>query len=730
MKHRYRKNKGMNYIEIILVISLLMILVAFGAPSLEKGKRQASTKAAAMTFVEDLRAARQRAIDKQIPVAVVIPSKDINDVERAHAVGYYIVEGQNQPIITKSVNWKEKYPSSYVFMGFWDVENDITTTAQPKPHANDFRIDIQKWGGSLKDRRDYVFLFTPRGTVKTNGLPNFDKNFHIVVTRGIKYTWSTPSTADAMEIALKTGKIKEEGTQTAFENPTRFGEVDKAWMSSYTITVTPLGDVSMDTRLLKWTGTFETGDPPGNLMANAAIPPEVSEPPENTNPVIKEVEILPHLNPLNKEPTGVTVQGTCTVKSHNTLVVKAEDTDGDDLSVTFTCSKDGSTLTAPDSGWGFSSPETKNIPMQRRTLEENTASTDPPDWFVLEPNEDVNTHVLSADWTPPPDSISPHRYQIDILVEDNRGGKATDSIVIEILSREIIAFISIRDGGDYEIYRANSDGSDERRLTKSAKRDTGPDISPDGQKIVFTSQRDHDNWDIFVMNIDGTECKNLTKDGSHTIGRPHWSPNGTEIAYYSSEGGGNTIYIMDADGNNKVRVGSTSVNESSCKWRPVGEEALAFQSGNPDGQVTVVEIKRNSDGSIDEVATQNSRKILTDTSHATNGLPKNTMRWNRQGNKIFFINNSESNSDSEIAYINYTYGSTTKENVHELTNTQQVERSFCFSPDGTKILASAAYNNTPPTNIYLIELNSTGTGVKSYEKFLSDGNYGPSWSPF
>src|SRR5690606_6189283 len=43
---------------------------------------------------------------------------------------------------------------------------------------------------------------------------------------------------------------------------------------------------------------------------------------------------------------------------------------------------------------------------------------------------------------------------------------------------------------DYDIYTANADGSDLRKLTDSPGYDAEATISPDGSKIVFTSLRD------------------------------------------------------------------------------------------------------------------------------------------------------------------------------------------------------------------------------------------------
>ncbi len=82
---------------------------------------------------------------------------------------------------------------------------------------------------------------------------------------------------------------------------------------------------------------------------------------------------------------------------------------------------------------------------------------------------------------------------------------------------------------DFDIYTANADGSDLRRLTHAPGYNAEAVVSPDGQTVVFTSTRDGD-LDIYTMRIDGTHVRRLT----HTLGYdggPWWSHDGKKIVY-------------------------------------------------------------------------------------------------------------------------------------------------------------------------------------------------------
>jgi Tol biopolymer transport system component len=61
----------------------------------------------------------------------------------------------------------------------------------------------------------------------------------------------------------------------------------------------------------------------------------------------------------------------------------------------------------------------------------------------------------------------------------------------------------------YELFSANLDGSDLRRLTDHWGYDAEAAVSPDGRTIVFTSLR-HGDLDLYLMNADGTGVRRLT----------------------------------------------------------------------------------------------------------------------------------------------------------------------------------------------------------------------------
>ena len=110
-----------------------------------------------------------------------------------------------------------------------------------------------------------------------------------------------------------------------------------------------------------------------------------------------------------------------------------------------------------------------------------------------------------------------------------------------------IAF-SENDDGDYEIFVADSDGSDPVQLTHNDVADWEPAWSPDGSMIVFSHESaDANEADLYLINSDGTDEHSLTNTDGGYDSEPAWSPDGTLIAFSRSDAG-EGLYVVPPDG--------------------------------------------------------------------------------------------------------------------------------------------------------------------------------------
>ncbi len=136
-----------------------------------------------------------------------------------------------------------------------------------------------------------------------------------------------------------------------------------------------------------------------------------------------------------------------------------------------------------------------------------------------------------------------------------------------------LAYVSYRSGYPNIVIRGEDGliiGSTQFKNTTSS-----PAIGPDG-RIAFASSKDGDAMEIYVANGDGSNAKKLTRTRKGVNISPRWNPKtGREIAFISDRGGSPRIYVMDADGGNERPLLSLGGNMDSPSWSPDGR-FLAF----------------------------------------------------------------------------------------------------------------------------------------------------------
>src|SRR5947209_617693 len=100
-----------------------------------------------------------------------------------------------------------------------------------------------------------------------------------------------------------------------------------------------------------------------------------------------------------------------------------------------------------------------------------------------------------------------------------------------------------------DIFEANPDGTELKRLTDSPGYDAEGSYSPDGKQIVFCSQRTGD-LQLWVMSADGSNPRPLTTAKGCYNGGPFFSPDGKRVIFRSDrkEKDRLQIYIVNADG--------------------------------------------------------------------------------------------------------------------------------------------------------------------------------------
>ena len=125
-----------------------------------------------------------------------------------------------------------------------------------------------------------------------------------------------------------------------------------------------------------------------------------------------------------------------------------------------------------------------------------------------------------------------------------------------------IAFVSQRSGSP-QIYTMSSDGTDVQRITDEGGDAENPAYSPDGKMIAFAWQKSDSKsgFDIFLYDITSQKFTQLTANAGADE-RPTWAPDGKHIAFQSNRSGSNQIYSMTLDGKKVLQLTNTrGINE-------------------------------------------------------------------------------------------------------------------------------------------------------------------------
>ena len=174
-----------------------------------------------------------------------------------------------------------------------------------------------------------------------------------------------------------------------------------------------------------------------------------------------------------------------------------------------------------------------------------------------------------------------HDYNPRLTRITSDSGLATDPAISP--DGKLIAYASDRyDGKRLDIWvQQLAPGGRVARLTSNDADEHQPSFSPDGSRIVYRSEQD--GGGIYVVPALGGEPVRIVEHGND----PHYSPDGTSIAYWAGRSVGSAIgaasvprglYIVRATGGEPVEVQSDLRETGQPVWSPDGNHLLVYGS--------------------------------------------------------------------------------------------------------------------------------------------------------
>jgi TolB protein len=275
------------------------------------------------------------------------------------------------------------------------------------------------------------------------------------------------------------------------------------------------------------------------------------------------------------------------------------------------------------------------------------------------------------------------------------------------VARTKLAFVSDRNGVALggtvenrqvkEIYVADYDGANQRRVTVSRQLNITPSWSPDARSLAYTTYRP--NPDIFVSLIYQGVLQNPTKSvGTNYL--PVFSPNGKQIAFMSGRDGNPEVYVMNVDGSNVRRLTNHPAEDGSPTWSPSGSQ-IAFTSGRT-GRPQIY-IMNAADGSGLQRVTLNESEADRPT-------------WSPAPfNEIAFAARTGPGYDIKILEVSTGI-------IKQLTHGEGSNESPAFAPGGRHL----AFSSTRGGRTQIYTIGRDGRGLRQVTR--EGNNQMPAWS--
>jgi Tol biopolymer transport system component len=168
--------------------------------------------------------------------------------------------------------------------------------------------------------------------------------------------------------------------------------------------------------------------------------------------------------------------------------------------------------------------------------------------------------------------------------------------------------------GSWDVWSANSDGSQPKQLTTDTGTEGMPRVSPDGRTIVFVSDRTGE-FEVWACDVDGSNQRQITKGGGFD---PRFVSNSRTIVYRALEGTRIVAFRTTIDGGTPARLFA-----DASKLPPNFE----FHEASPDGRWAV--------GHYTDVDARGLRTAVVpvDGGEAPRKLPftSESVAWSRDG---------------------------------------------------------------------------------------------------
>ena len=295
------------------------------------------------------------------------------------------------------------------------------------------------------------------------------------------------------------------------------------------------------------------------------------------------------------------------------------------------------------------------------------------------------------------------RLRVDLRAPRRLPHKFADEIVLSLTGVPGVASTRIclsgKVSGAKEIYLADYDGANAKRLTEFGAITIQPHFSPDGAKIVFLSYKDRYPF-LYILDVATGQTRPFSKQVGLNAA-PAWSPDGNVLALVLSKDANPEIYLQNADGAQLRRVTNNKWVDMSPTFDPSGRK-IAFVSDQAGAeQICVMGI----DGT-------NPQRLSFQGGRAYDPA------WSPDGKYIAYV--VDKAGDGLEIYAMDADG----KNPRRLTDSHGGNESPSWSPDSRHLMFASTRSGQ--SELWTVTLE---TGDERRVPNLEMSCYSPSWGP-
>lgn len=239
-----------------------------------------------------------------------------------------------------------------------------------------------------------------------------------------------------------------------------------------------------------------------------------------------------------------------------------------------------------------------------------------------------------------------------------------------------------------------------------------PQISPDGNTIIYQRQQydvktDRGYSNLWTISFTGEHHQALTS-GKNSYGNVRWSPDGSKIAYTSTEEGSNQIFIRWMDSGETTSLTNLDKSPGSVQWSPDGSMILFTKQIEAD-KPTIGSFPGPPEGAeweapakvIDHVSYRYDGSGYMDESYshifimsADGGAPRQltsgdydhtSPSWAPDGESIIFTSDRSGNADLDPNNAQIYEMDIETSELTQITDKRGPHGNPKISPDGRKI---------------------------------------------